>query len=55
MQVLNRFEKGELVIQMHQDGKTVREIAAAAHASFGDIGKIIRRIDGPTNDSKDRW
>ena len=53
MQVLNKFEKEELVIKMHQDGKTIREIAAIAHVSFSDIGKIIRKIDGPTDDSKD--
>ncbi|HZD34799.1 MAG TPA: hypothetical protein VE130_06300 [Nitrososphaeraceae archaeon] len=55
MQVLNRFDKEALVIQMHKDGRTIREIAAAAHLSFGDIGKIIRKIDGRTNDdSNDR-
>ncbi|HZD34689.1 MAG TPA: hypothetical protein VE130_05750 [Nitrososphaeraceae archaeon] len=37
MQVLNKFEKGELVVKMHQEGKTLRDIAAAAHLSFGDI------------------
>jgi hypothetical protein len=51
MQVLNKYEKEELVIKMHKDGKTIREIAAAVHMSFGDIGKIIRGIDGPTNDN----
>jgi hypothetical protein len=50
MQVLNKYEKEELVIKMHQDGKTIREIASAAHMSFGDIAKVIRRIDGPAND-----
>jgi len=50
VQVLNKFEKEELVIKMHQDGKTIREIASAVHMSFGDIAKVIRRIDGPTND-----
>ena len=53
MQVLNKFEKEELVIKMHKEGKTLRDIATAAHLSFGDIGKIIKKIDGPTNDSKD--
>jgi hypothetical protein len=53
MQVLNRFDKEALVIKMHKEGKTMREIAAAAHVSFGDIGKIIRRVDGPTNDDDD--
>jgi hypothetical protein len=46
--VLNRREKEQLVIKLHQEGKTIREIAFAAHMSFGDIGKIVRRIDGRT-------
>jgi hypothetical protein len=49
MQVLNKFEKEELAIKMHREGKTLREIASAAHLSFGDIGKIIKRIDGLDN------
>jgi hypothetical protein len=46
MQVLNKFEKEELVTKMHREGKTLRDIAAAAHMSFSDISKINRRIDG---------
>ena len=46
MQVLNRYDKEKLVIKLHQEGKTIRQIAKVAHLSFGDIGKIIRRIDG---------
>jgi hypothetical protein len=42
--VLNRKEKEELVIQLYQQGKTMREIAAAVHMSFGDIGAITKRI-----------
>ena len=49
MQVLNRYDKEKLVIKLHQEGKTIRQIAEAAHLSFGDIGKIIRRIDGRAN------
>jgi hypothetical protein len=44
--VLNKQEKEELVIRLHKEGKTVREIAHAAHLSFTDIGSIIRKIDG---------
>jgi hypothetical protein len=43
--VLNRREKEQLVIQLYQQGKTMREIAKAAHLSFGDIGAITRRIN----------
>ena len=47
---LNKKEKEELVVELHREGKTIREIASAAHLSFGDIGKIIRRIYGQAND-----
>jgi hypothetical protein len=48
LQVLNKYEKEQLVIKLHQDGKTIRDIASAVHLSFSDIGKIIKRIDGRT-------
>jgi hypothetical protein len=44
--VLNKNQKHQLVIELHQQGKTMREIAQQVHMSFGDIGKIIRKIDG---------
>jgi hypothetical protein len=37
MQVLNKYEKEELVIKMHREGKTSLEIASSVHMSFGDI------------------
>jgi hypothetical protein len=49
--VLNRQDKEQLVIELHSQGKNIREIAAKAHLSFGDIGAIIRKIDG--QDSND--
>jgi hypothetical protein len=48
--VFNRREKEQLVIKLHQEGKTIREIAATAHLSFSDIGSIIRKIDGRENE-----
>ena len=48
--VLNRRDKEQLVIKLHQEGKTIREIASSAHMSFTDIGEIIRKIDGRDND-----
>jgi hypothetical protein len=48
--VLNSQDKEELVIRLHKEGKTIRQIAAAAHLSFTDIGSIIRKIDGRDND-----
>jgi hypothetical protein len=48
--VLNRREKEQLVIKLHQEGKTIREIALQVHMSFKDIGIIIRRSDGHDKD-----
>jgi hypothetical protein len=53
LQVLNRRDKEPLVIKLHQQGKTIREIASAAHLSFTDIGSIIRKIDGRDDKTKD--
>ena len=50
MQVLNRQDKQHLVIELYRQGKTIREIASAAHMSFSDIGTIIRRADGHDKD-----
>jgi hypothetical protein len=44
--VLNKKEKEELVAKLYQDGKPIREMASAVHMSFGDIGKIIKSLDG---------
>jgi hypothetical protein len=51
VQVLNKYDKEQLVIKLHKDGKTMRDIACAAHMSFGDIGKIVKRLDGRTNNA----
>ena len=52
MQVLNKHDKEELVKKLHHEGKTMREIASTAHMSFGDIGKIIHRVDGTSSDAE---
>jgi hypothetical protein len=49
--VLNRRDKEHLAIKLHQQGKTIRQIASVAHLSFGDIGSIIQRADGHDKDS----
>jgi chromosome segregation ATPase len=46
MQVLNKHDKEQLVIKLNQEGRTIREIASTAHMSFGDIKKIIQRVNG---------
>jgi len=43
---MNIEEKKNLVIQLHQEGKTQREIAQVAHMSVRDISKIIRKFEG---------
>jgi DNA-binding CsgD family transcriptional regulator len=43
---LNLEEKKNLVIQLHKEGKTQREIAQAAHMSVRDISRIIRKVEG---------
>ncbi len=48
--ILNRHEKEKLVIRLHKEGKTIRQIASEAHISFTDIGKIIRKINGLSDD-----
>jgi hypothetical protein len=48
--MLNKKEKEELVVKLHQENKTIRQIAEIVHMSFKDIGTITRRIDGGNND-----
>lgn len=43
---MNIEEKKNLVIQLHKEGKTQREIAQLAHMSVRDISKIIRKLEG---------
>ena len=38
-------------MKLHQENKTIRQIAEIVHMSFKDIGAIIRRIDGQDNDN----
>jgi hypothetical protein len=40
---LNKTEKEQRVIELYQQGKTIREIAREVHMSFGNIGSIIRK------------
>ena len=51
VQVLNKRDKEHLVVKLHQEGETIREIAQQVHMSFKDIGSIIRKIDGKDDDS----
>jgi transposase len=48
--MLNKTEKKQLVINLYEEGKPIREIAQQAHLSFGTIGKIIKQINAPEKD-----
>jgi DNA-directed RNA polymerase sigma subunit (sigma70/sigma32) len=43
--LLNKFEKEKRVIELHLEGKTIREISKQVHMSFRDISKIIKAHD----------
>jgi plasmid maintenance system antidote protein VapI len=49
---MNLEEKKNLVLQLHQEGKTQREIAQVAHMSIRDISKIIRKLEGINSEEK---
>jgi hypothetical protein len=42
----SRAEKESRVIELYNEGKTIREIAKEVHMSFGSIGDIIKKVNG---------
>jgi hypothetical protein len=42
---LNKFEKEKRVIELHLEGKTIREISIEVHMSFRDISRLIKAYD----------
>jgi len=42
---LNKFEKEKKVIELHKQGKTIRQIAPEVHMAFRDISKKIKAYD----------
>ena len=42
---LNKFEKEKKVIELHKQGKTLKDIATIVHMSFRDIAKIIKKYE----------
>jgi transposase len=50
--MLSRTEREQRVIDLYQQGKTIREIAHDVHMSFGDIGSIVRKTTGLQDDNK---
>ena len=43
--LLNKFEKEKRVIELHLEGKTIREISKEVHMSFRDISNIIKEYN----------
>ncbi|MGZ5510255.1 MAG: helix-turn-helix domain-containing protein [Nitrososphaeraceae archaeon] len=43
--VLNKFEKEKRVIELHLEGKTIREISKEVHMSFRDISNLIKAYE----------
>jgi hypothetical protein len=43
--ILNKFEKEKMVIQLHKEGKTIKEIAIQVHKNFRDISRIIKKYE----------
>jgi hypothetical protein len=41
----NKFEKKKRALQLHLEGKTIREISEEVHMSFRDISKIIKAYE----------
>jgi transcriptional regulator len=44
--MLSRTEKEQRVIQLYEQGKTIREIAHEVHMPFADIGAIKKKVKG---------
>jgi hypothetical protein len=42
---LNKFEKEKRVIELHLEGKTIRDIAKEIHMSFYDMGRRIKTYE----------
>jgi uncharacterized protein YerC len=42
---LNKFEKEKRVVELHLEGKTLKEISREVHMSFRDISKIRKAYD----------
>jgi hypothetical protein len=53
--MLNKTEKEQRVIELYEQGKTIRQIAQDVHMSFGNIGSIKKKVTGLCdNDNKSK-
>jgi hypothetical protein len=51
--MLTRQEKEKLVIQLYNQGKTIRDIAREVRISFRDIGLILKKASGEKEEKQD--
>jgi hypothetical protein len=51
---LNKFEKQDLVIKLHNEWKTYSEIAHIAHVSLRDIKPILKKYERKLENKKRR-
>jgi hypothetical protein len=49
--MLSRTEKEKRVIELYQQGKTIREISREVHMSFAGIGSITKKVRGLQDDN----
>ncbi len=55
MSILNRRERERLVLDLYNQGKTIREIAKEGRMSFRDIGAILNKtLEEKTEGSKEQ-
>src|SRR5215207_6415927 len=52
--MLTRQEKERLVIELYNQGKTIRDIAREVRMSFRDIGLILKKAFGEKEEKQDR-
>src|ERR687888_1280106 len=50
--ITTREEKEARVIELYKQDKNIRDIAKEVHMSFGDIGSIIKKLNGEENKNK---
>jgi hypothetical protein len=52
--MLTRQEKERLVIELYNQGKTIRDIAREVRMSFRDIGLILKKASGEKEEKQDK-
>jgi transposase len=52
--MLTRQEKERLVIDLYNQGKTIREISKEVRMSFRDIGSILKKASGEKEENQNK-